>query len=285
MAFLDELLGNLAPKPKPPTNGPGSLLSMLNIAPTDATAVNNRPQYPQQRTIGPVTRGNVPLPEATVQSRYQPRYDKAMSFLSDMLPVLGDARSIVGGAQQAMQGHPIAGGLMAAAGMLPMGGRIAGAAEREAEGALAHSLAPPARDAVNYTTMNAREPQQLVYRGITGDEASSIAKNGHIQSTMQFSHPSEGTSFGQDYYTAEDAVNFGRTNPAKTGRPNYVLEVKSGPDIRVDPRDYYPKAQTPIPADRITRAWQHNPNGSVVPVRLGPSGWEPIGTSSNGGSK
>lgn len=97
--------------------------------------------------------------------------------------------------------------------------------------------------------------QPKIYRGLTQEEHDYIQKNGHILSDQRWCAPGEGTCFSHDFDTAEDTVNFGRTDPGKTGKPTYVIEVASGPEVKVD-RDGWPKAQVPIPSSRITRAWR-----------------------------
>lgn len=106
-----------------------------------------------------------------------------------------------------------------------------------------------------------------VFRGITAEEAESIRKTGSIKSTGAFSHKSEGTSFAEDLATAESAVNFGRTNPAKTGKPNYVIQVAKSDDIEIDKRDYWPKAKEAVPAKRIEKVWAFHPDGRVEEMR------------------
>ena len=101
-----------------------------------------------------------------------------------------------------------------------------------------------------------------VFRGLTADEAASIQSRGVVKSTGAYSHPSEGTSFAPDFATAESTINYGRDNPSRTGRPTYVIEVSDGPDLAVDRRDGWPKAQAPISAGRITRVWQFEPDGT-----------------------
>ena len=110
----------------------------------------------------------------------------------------------------------------------------------------------------------------MVYRGVTSDEFNSIGKTGEIKSTGRYSHSSEGTSFSDHPDIAQSTVTFGTDDPARTGKPTYVLEVKRGPDIVRDPRDGWPKStidpygnRTGIPADRIARVWKFNPDGSI----------------------
>lgn len=139
-------------------------------------------------------------------------------------------------------------------------------------------LEPPKPGMVNYTdrSWDQNKPRPQVYRGVTSEEAASIAKSGEVKSTKRYSDPSEGTSFAQDYETADSYVNFGRDDPRKTGKPTYVLELDSGPDMFVDPRDYYVKAHLGVPINRVTRAWRYDPSGAVVPVVLKDGQWEPV---------
>jgi hypothetical protein len=113
----------------PYTGGPDqqailqALLAMLS--PADATAVQNRPAQQPQRSVGPAMPGNSPLPEATVQSQHQPRYDKAMNLLADLIPVLGSLRGVGAGHEMAQAGNPFLGALTAAASLAPEGGNLA----------------------------------------------------------------------------------------------------------------------------------------------------------------
>jgi len=153
------------------------------------------------------------------------------------------------------------------------GGSLEAAGDDPNLGAVASAHKPPDYDAVKYWDFDNTKVLPLVYRGITDEEAASIAGTGRILSTMEFSHGSEGTSFAQDYYTAESTVNYGRTDPKKTGKPTYVLEIKRGAEMNVDPRDYFVKAKKPIPASRIKRAWKYNPDGTIEAVELSQGKW------------
>lgn len=97
-----------------------------------------------------------------------------------------------------------------------------------------------------------------VYRGMTGDEYyATIGSGSGVRSRRDFSLPSEGTSFSEDPKIAEDYANFGRTDPRKTGRPNYLVEVVNDPKLlSVDPRDGYVKADAEVPRTHVTRVWR-----------------------------
>jgi hypothetical protein len=123
-----------------------------------------------------------------------------------------------------------------------------------------------------------RDPNKvndLVYRGISEEEALNIAKLGYIKSDGRWSVPEEGTPLGQDYYQAESYANFGRTAPTKD-KPNYVIEIHSGNDMFVDRRDDYVKSHAKISSDRITRAWKFYNRNNPIPVKLVDGKWVEI---------
>jgi hypothetical protein len=60
---------------------------------------------------------------------------------------------------------------------------------------------------------------------------------------------------------AESYTNFGRTDPRKTGLPNYVIEIRRAALGIKDARDGYPKTSKQIPVGRISRAWMIRPFG------------------------
>lgn len=120
-----------------------------------------------------------------------------------------------------------------------------------------------------------KPPPTHVYRGITQDEHDYVRDNKHILSNQKYCVPGEGTCFGHDYDTAEGYVNFGHTSPDKTSKPTYVLEVGNGPEIKVDPRDGYHKTNSPIPSNRITRAWRFQSRANPEEGTWGEQGWQP----------
>jgi 8-oxo-dGTP pyrophosphatase MutT (NUDIX family) len=124
---------------------------------------------------------------------------------------------------------------------------------------------------------NAPSKPGHVYRGISGAEHDDIVASGHIKSNQSacLRDGSEGTCFGDDFGTAESYTNLGSTNPARLGKPNYVIEVQHGPEIKVDHRDGYPKALQPIPASRITRAWRYRTRQTPEEGTWGAQGFQP----------
>jgi hypothetical protein len=102
------------------------------------------------------------------------------------------------------------------------------------------------------------------YRGIEEAEWASIHERGFIRSNQKWCVPGEGTCFASDIASAESYVDSGSTDPLKTGRPNYLIEVKSDA-LRQDPRDGYFKTTLDIPLSAITRAWKLAPeDGKIV---------------------
>jgi hypothetical protein len=104
-----------------------------------------------------------------------------------------------------------------------------------------------------------------LYRGMTQAEFENTVGSGRgIKSTGAHSHSSEGTSFTHEPEVAESYVNFGRDDPRKTGKPNYIVEVR-GQDGFYRDRDGYFKSKDEVSADRITRIWKmHDNDGEVV---------------------
>lgn len=101
-----------------------------------------------------------------------------------------------------------------------------------------------------------------VYRGVTSEEAASIAKTGEIKSTERYSIPGEGTSYGEDLAESESYINWSRDNPLITGKPTFVVELERGPE-HVRDRDGYWKSKTGVPATRIQHVWRFNPDGTM----------------------
>jgi hypothetical protein len=107
-----------------------------------------------------------------------------------------------------------------------------------------------------------------LYRGMEEAEWSYIVKHKRIRSDERWSIPGEGTNFTDDARDAESYVNYGRTDPRKTGRPNYLVEVKHTSIFR-QWRDGYWKTPE-VPATLITRVWQMMPVGPrVVAYQIG----------------
>jgi hypothetical protein len=107
------------------------------------------------------------------------------------------------------------------------------------------------------------------YRGMEAAEYNATIGAGQpVWSRRDYSHGSEGTKFGDDFGTAESYANFGRSDPRKTGHPNYVVEVDAGRLTR-DKRDGYLQASEPLPLDHVRRVWRIDPeDGSLVAVPI-----------------
>lgn len=104
------------------------------------------------------------------------------------------------------------------------------------------------------------------YRGMAEAEWNYIRSHGHIKSDNRFCVKGEGTCFDKSLDSAEGYTNYGHTNPLRTGRPNYVVEV-STKALTEDKRDGYWKTmddEASIPKSEITRAWKFVPEGDKL---------------------
>ena len=109
------------------------------------------------------------------------------------------------------------------------------------------------------------------YRGMTEDEyLATVGRGAGVKSTGAYSVSNEGTSLSARADDAESYVNFGRDDPRKTGRPTYLIEVSSGPDI-VPSQDGYAKAANTIPPQRVTRVFRmaDDGTGAIVAQEVG----------------
>src|SRR6185437_9324679 len=103
------------------------------------------------------------------------------------------------------------------------------------------------------------------YRGMEAAEFNAtVGKGLPIASLNRYSLASEGTNFSEHADTAEGYVNFGRSDPRKTGQPTYVVEVLRGDNWKPN-RQGYLESHEPISTDKITRIWRMDANdGSVI---------------------
>jgi len=106
-----------------------------------------------------------------------------------------------------------------------------------------------------------------LYRGISQAEFNYIRANKHIKSNMASSFKQEGTCFGDDWATAENYTNYGRTDPRLTGKPNYIIEVKQSAVFKRDGDGYW-KTLEAVPIDEITRVWKMEAEGDAVVAEL-----------------
>ena len=106
-----------------------------------------------------------------------------------------------------------------------------------------------------------------VYRGMTLAEYEAGIRSGKpIMSSGQYSFSNEGTNFTDEPITAEGYVNFGRDDPRKTNKSNYLIEVEVTPTMKMA-RDGYIKSKEPIPNESVTRIWEMYPQNGAVMVR------------------
>jgi hypothetical protein len=107
-----------------------------------------------------------------------------------------------------------------------------------------------------------------LYRCMTETEYKPHRSAGYIQSTGRYSVPGEGTNFSDDPGDAESYVNYGRDDPRKTGRPNYLVEVRNDPKVFKKWPDGYFKAADPVPLHLVTRTWRMVGEGGAVVAYL-----------------
>ena len=93
-----------------------------------------------------------------------------------------------------------------------------------------------------------------LYRGISEAEYKSIRSKGVIKSDESWSLQGEGTNFTDSAADAESYANFGRTDPRKTKKPNYVIEVKKDDSFKRWPDGYWKAPE--VPKKLITRVWK-----------------------------
>jgi len=110
-----------------------------------------------------------------------------------------------------------------------------------------------------------QQREDRVYRGISEKEWRFIQKTGSILSDCRYCLPSEGTCFSKYIEDAESYVNVGHTSPLITGRPNYIVEVRTTPEMYVD-TDSYTKCQVPLESSLITRVWEMKVVGDALVV-------------------
>jgi len=85
-----------------------------------------------------------------------------------------------------------------------------------------------------------------------------------IKSNERYCVKGEGTCFSHHAGDAESVVNFGRSDPRKTGKSNYVVEVRRQPHIKQDKRDGYWKTQEPIHPKHVARIWKIYADGDKL---------------------
>ena len=108
------------------------------------------------------------------------------------------------------------------------------------------------------------EGPAFVFRGITETEYSATIGSGKpIWSRGDYSHSSEGTNFATSAEDAESYVNFGRDDPRKTGRSNYLVRVRKTPEMILG-RDGYVKSHNPVDAEAV---WEMLPVEGEIQIR------------------
>lgn len=131
-------------------------------------------------------------------------------------------------------------------------------------------IRPQGWDAPDYEATLSLNKPGFLYRGMTEDEyRATVGARQPIQSTGQYSFSSEGTNFADEFAIAEDYVDFGRDDPRKTGRPNFVVEIDPQElNIQRNRQGYY-EAFGPVPFSAVTRIWRLEPQkGALVAVEI-----------------
>lgn len=112
------------------------------------------------------------------------------------------------------------------------------------------------------------------YRGMSAAEYEQAVARGYFESDQRYCVPGEGTCFAPHAGDGESYANFGHTDPRKTGKPNFLVEVIAGgpgSPFKVDRHDGYPKAAR-VPLSLVTRVWRMEARGGdlvAVEERVG----------------
>lgn len=105
-----------------------------------------------------------------------------------------------------------------------------------------------------------------LYRGMEFAEyKNTVGARKPVWSTGAFSHATEGTNFAEHPGDAESYVNFGRSDPRKTGKSTFLVEVRKS-DAIPQARDGYFKAPEPVPYSEVLRVWEMKAEGGAVVV-------------------
>ena len=107
-------------------------------------------------------------------------------------------------------------------------------------------------------------PSKIVWRGMDEQEyMATIGAGRPLKSRGDWSHSSEGTNFAREPHDAESYMNFGRTDPRKTGRPNYLVGVRRLPSMK-QWSDGYIKTPEPVELRDVLVIWKVVPEGDAL---------------------
>lgn len=111
-------------------------------------------------------------------------------------------------------------------------------------------------------------PPQVLWRGMEEAEyANTLGAGKPLQSRGDYSFSVEGTQFSDDPGTAEDYVNFGRSDPRQTGSPNYLVAVRG--EVGTQKPDGYYESHRPVPPGEVLGVWRMGvEDGAVVAERV-----------------
>jgi len=118
-----------------------------------------------------------------------------------------------------------------------------------------------------FETLGRWKSPTLVWRGMTQAEyRATIGARKPIWSTGSYSLEGEGTNFSTDPLDAEGYVNFGRDDPRKTHRPNYLVGVRRTPEM-AQARDGYIKSPVPVDLSKVEVVWEMRGDDGVLVAR------------------
>jgi len=111
-------------------------------------------------------------------------------------------------------------------------------------------------------------PPQVLWRGMEEAEyAATLGAGEPLQSRGDYSLSVEGTQFSDDPGTAEGYVNSGRSDPRRTGVPNYLVAVRG--DVGTRKPDGYYESHGAVPLTAVLGVWRMGvEGGSVVAERV-----------------
>jgi len=112
------------------------------------------------------------------------------------------------------------------------------------------------KKAIDNITSNNLKKSGYLYRGISEEEYKYIKLKKGILSNKSDSFESEGTNFAERFDDALSYAYYGRSDPRKTGKTVFIIEIKNnGVAQKQKGRDYW-TAKNLIPESLITRIWK-----------------------------
>lgn len=109
-----------------------------------------------------------------------------------------------------------------------------------------------------YDILDAERVKGKVYRGMSEAEFFQALDRGYLLSDQRFCARGEGTCFAEIPADALSYAAYGPTDPQKTGRAVYVVEVEQGRLSRT--RDGYYKSELPVALEGGERVFRLGPH-------------------------